>query len=100
MSKLPPLTAPPSSIKAKLELVQHKLRDAHVKGQTPHDEVLGFIAHRRRVDSTQANAQPFRRIAIELSALTGVDVTHEAVRRWHRAAEQEVAAGGPTTATQ
>lgn len=87
-----PLTAAinalPTAIRFKLQTVRMKLEVAHAAGKTEFTDPLEFIAHHRRVDSTQEVPLPFRKIAIELSQLTGVDVTHEAVRRWQRAVER------------
>jgi hypothetical protein len=49
-------------------------------GQT----IAEFILVRREPGS----ATPYRRIASEIVELTGIDITHEAARRWyHRAVE-------------
>lgn len=49
-------------------------------GQT----IAEFILVRRDPD----NQVPYRRIASEIVELTGIDITHEAARRWyHRAVE-------------
>lgn len=48
-----------------------------------------FIVQRRKTVMSSSGKQsriPYRRIANELVDLTGVDITHEAVRRWHRTA--------------
>lgn len=87
-----PIESGISPSKMKLRLVQTHLTKAFEQGETSHDNVLAFIAHHRRVDEGHPMPRPFRHIAIELSDVTGVDVTHEAVRRWHRAAEKEAAA--------
>ena len=42
-------------------------------------DLLSFIAKRREGSMPLA----YRHIAIELTNLTGVDITHEAPRRWH-----------------
>lgn len=80
-----------SPLKMKLRLVQSQLEQAYGRAETSHANVLEFIAFHRRVDETQPVPRPFRHIAIELSEVTGVDVTHEAVRRWFRASEREIA---------
>jgi hypothetical protein len=47
-----------------------------------------YIDHERAREEMRGDHQrgprPYRLIAIDLTALTGVDVTHETVRRWHR----------------
>lgn len=64
---------------------------AHSRGKTDETSVLDFIATRRAVTDEQPSPVPFRLIARELGDITGVDVTHEAVRRWFRATEAELA---------
>lgn len=72
-SKAPPL---PNARVALFNFVQDRLTAA--TGQTLAD----FILERR----TEDNLVPYRRIASELVGITGIDITHEAVRRWHHRA--------------
>ncbi len=60
------------------------LRVEHLLGSS----LIGFIAQRRKVVPPATEPIPYRRIAYELVQLTGVDITHEAVRRWHRSTEE------------
>jgi hypothetical protein len=46
-----------------------------------------FITVRRAPGSTT----PYRHIAQEIIELTGVDITHEAVRRWHHKIQEATA---------
>lgn len=64
-------------------LVEAKLGD----GQSP----IEFIEARRVVQSEGDQPTAFSRIANEMSLLTGVYVSHEAVRRWYLAAHPEKA---------
>lgn len=56
------------------------------------EDLMELIMKRRetpKVDGKAVKPTPYYTIAHELVQLTGVYITHEAVRRWHRAAEQE-----------
>jgi hypothetical protein len=67
------------------QLVQSRLQAK--TGQT----ISEFILSRREPDG--GKEAPYRRIASELVDVTGVDLTHEAARRWyHRAVEDRAAA--------
>lgn len=57
------------------------------RGSVQETTVLEFIAVRRAVTDEEPTPIPFRRIAMELGQVTGVDITHEAVRRWFRSTE-------------
>lgn len=57
------------------------------RGDVEEPTVLEFINTRRQVTEEDPTPCPFRHIAIELSRVTGVDITHESVRRWHRSME-------------
>ena len=73
----------PNARVALYNFVQDRL--TAVTGQT----LAAFILERR----PEADPVPYRRIASELVDLTGIDITHEAVRRWHHRALE--AAGTP-----
>jgi hypothetical protein len=54
-------------------------------------DLIEFIMKRRETPEVNGKIQdptPYRRIAYELVQITDIDITHEAVRRWHRAAER------------
>lgn len=53
-----------------------------VQDRLPGQTLADFILERRTPD----NDVPYRKIASELVGITGVDLTHEAVRRWHHRA--------------
>ena len=73
----------PNARDAFYQFVQSRLQAK--TGQT----ISEFILTRRESDKQM----PYRRIASELIELTGVDLTHEAARRWyHRAIEDRAAA--------
>lgn len=66
-------------------LVQTRLR------QHTEQDLMAFILQRRTLPDDappKAVPVPYRKIAQELVDATGVDITHEAVRRWHRAYER------------
>jgi hypothetical protein len=81
MSTPEPTSSPPAMPNARdafYQFVQSRLQAK--TGQT----ISEFILTRRESDKQM----PYRRIASELIELTGVDLTHEAARRWyHRAIE-------------
>jgi hypothetical protein len=66
----------PNARVALYNLVQDRL--TAVNGQT----LAEFILERR----PESDPTPYRRIASELVDITGIDITHEAVRRWHHRA--------------
>ena len=74
----------PNARFALLTLVTDRLR------QTTGEALTDFILARRQPGSEV----PYRHIASELVALTGVDMTHEAVRRWYMAAIEPAAEAG------
>lgn len=77
-------TTLPGARRALYQLVQDRMEVANREDKTTFLTPLGFILYHRRVDETQTEPIPFRKIAIWLTELTGVDVTHESVRRWYR----------------
>ena len=84
-----PVSAPPSDrLRLKLQLLREKLSHAHTRGEVETADPIEFIANRRRVTDERPMPEPFYKIASELSAVAGSDVTHETVRRWHRAYTQ------------
>jgi len=81
-----PVSAPPSDkLRLKLQLLREKLTQAFERGDVDTGDPIVFIAYRRRVTDEHPTPDPFYRIAQDLSAAAGADVTHETVRRWHRA---------------
>jgi len=74
----------PNARVALYNFVQDRL--TAVTGQT----LAEFILERR----PEADPVPYRRIASELVELTGIDITHEAVRRWHHRALDDAADAG------
>lgn len=94
-----PTTSPPiadhSDKSALYRLVQAELIRAHAEMRTDEPNLIGFIMERRKTPTVGGQVQkpvPFYTIAQELKTLTKVHITHEAVRRWHRAAEREALA--------
>lgn len=84
-----PVSSPPSDkLRLKLQLLREKLTQAFERGEADTSDPIAFIAHRRRVDEAHPVPDPFYKIAQDLSLVTGSDVTHETVRRWHRAYTQ------------
>jgi len=77
----------PNSRTALYDMVQDRLTAA--AGQT----LAEFIVARREPGSEV----PYRHIAQELIDVTGVDITHEAVRRWYHRAVGEAAEAGAVT---
>lgn len=87
----PTVSPPPSDkLRLKLQLLRTKLGHAHAEGRAEFADPIEFIAHRRRITEDHPVADPFYQIAAELSAAAGSSVTHETVRRWHRAFTQPV----------
>ena len=81
-----PVSAPPSDkLRLKLQLLREKLTQAYERGDAECTDPIQFIAHRRRRTEDHPVPEPFYKIAQDLSTVAGSDVTHETVRRWHRA---------------
>lgn len=91
-----PTVSPPASdkLRLKLQLLRTLLGRAHEEGRSEFADPIEFIAWRRRETEDHPVPDPFYTIAVELSQAAGSPVTHETVRRWHRAFTQPV-----TTAT-
>lgn len=87
----PPLPPMPTARNALSSFVEDRLLAA--TGQT----IFEFILTRREPGSEV----PYRRIASEIVGLTGIDITHEAARRWYHLAVQARDAGtsGPVAVT-
>lgn len=89
----PTVSPPPSDkLRLKLQLLRARLAYAHAEGNAECSDPIEFIARRRMVTEEQPVPMPFYQIAAELSAVAGSPVTHETVRRWHRAFSQPLAA--------
>lgn len=77
-STAPPVPLPNARV-ALYNFVQDRL--TAVTGQS----LAAFILERRQPGAVQ----PYRHIASEIVTITGVDITHEAVRRWYYRAVDE-----------
>ena len=86
MSTPEPTSSPPTMPNARDAF--YRFVQARLQAQTGQT-ISEFVLVRREA----GKEVPYRRIASELVELTGIDLTHEAARRWyHRALEERVAA--------
>lgn len=73
-------------------LVEQAYAKRHADTSSLPATPVEFIQQQRARDD---GSRAFRLIANDLTALTGVDVTHETVRRWYREYRQEPDADTP-----
>jgi formyltetrahydrofolate hydrolase len=82
-------TSNPSAQSHTYRLVEAQLRAARPALADYDHPLMDFIMARRTLSAELLVVVPFHRIARELVEITEVEITHEAVRRWYRSAQED-----------